>query len=185
MPGFLAVMICFLGSMLSADSAIDEKELLNRANQTLQHLKNRDFKKLSQYVHKDVTFSPNASVDKNAVKFTAAKLKSLKLTEKFTWGSYDGSGEPILLSVADYFKKYVCDQDFVKAPQIRVDALIKTGNTLSNIDKVFPNAHFVEYHFPGFNPEYEGIDWVSLRLLFEKTDGEWTLVGVVHDAWSI
>jgi len=43
----------------------------------------------------------------------------------------------------------------------------------------------VEYHFPGFDKKYEGMDWASLRLvLIEAKDG-WKLVGIVHDQWTI
>ena len=161
-------------------------ELLNRADIVLRCLKQRDFKQLALFVHKKgVTFSPYAFVDKQAVKFTADQLKVLKLKDKFMWGHYDGSGDSIDLSVEDYFKKFVFNQDFTQAQHIGIDKIVKKGNTIPNIDKVFPKAHFVEYHFPGIDPKYEGIDWTSLRLLFEEAEGQMMLVGVVHDAWTI
>ena len=184
LPGFIVAVICSVGLVFAANNTTDEKQLMDRAKLTLNYLKNQDFKKLALLVHKDVTFSPYAFVEKGAIKFKAAQLKTLKLTDKFTWGAYDGSGDPMDLSVKDYFKKFVYDHDFATAPRVAVDTLIKTGNTASNLDKAFPGTHFVEYHFPGFNPEYEGIDWVSLRLVFEKIDGKWMLVGVVHDCWT-
>ena len=161
--------------------------LSDRGALVLNYLKNRNFKQLASLVHEDkgVTFSPYAFVEKQAVKFTAAQLKTLKLTDKFQWGYYDGSGEPMDLNVGDYFKKFVFDQDFTRAPETGLNRLVKTGNTISNLDKAFPGARFIEYHFPGFNPQYEGIDWVSLRLVFEEVKGQLMLVGVVHDAWTI
>jgi len=29
----------------------------------------------------------------------------------------------------------------------------------------------VEYHFPGIDPQYGGLDWRSLRLVFQQSGG--------------
>jgi len=49
----------------------------------------------------------------------------------------------------------------------------------------YPTASFVEFHFTGFDPQYGGIDWSSLRLVFENVGGNWLLIGIVHDGWTI
>jgi hypothetical protein len=46
---------------------------------------------------------------------------------------------------------------------------------------VYPKAQFVEYHFPGFDAKYEGLDWKSLRLIFDQKGTEWLLIGIQHD----
>ena len=164
-----------------------DDELLSCAKLVLRCLKDRDFVQLASFVHEDkgVVFSPYAYVDTDAFRLTAAQVKELKLADEFTWGVYDGSGDPMVLSVEDYFDRFAYRCEFAEAPQTAVDKLIKTGNTYSNLEKAFPDAHFVEYHFPGFEPEYEGIDWASLRLVFEKVGEVWMLVGVVNDCWTI
>jgi hypothetical protein len=43
----------------------------------------------------------------------------------------------------------------------------------------------MEYHFSGFEAQYEGMDWESLRLVFIQEDSTWYLVGIVHDEWTI
>ncbi|MDD5470267.1 MAG: hypothetical protein PHO92_05750, partial [Candidatus Peribacteraceae bacterium] len=58
------------------------------------------------------------------------------------------------------------------------------GNVLDNARDVYPGAQIVEYHFPGFDPQYEGMDWSSLRLVLEKFNSEWRLVGLIHDEWT-
>ena len=181
---FLAAAFLSTALILSAG---DEDELLNRANQVLQYLKNRDYKQLAKTVHtkKGITFSPYAYVYEGAVKFTAAQVKALKPANMFLWGYYDGSGNPMELNVEDYFNKFVFDHDFTTAPETGINRLVKTGNTNSNLDIIFPGASFVEYHFPGFEPKYEGMDWSSLRLVFEKSGKQWMLVAIVHDAWTI
>ena len=52
--------------------------------------------------------------------------------------------------------------------------------------KILPGrAMVVEYHFPGFDPQYGGLDWASLRLVFQEFEGRWVLVGIIHDEWTI
>jgi hypothetical protein len=42
----------------------------------------------------------------------------------------------------------------------------------------------VEYYFPGFDPQYGGMDWRSLRLVFSDHGGTWYLAGIIHDEWT-
>jgi hypothetical protein len=42
----------------------------------------------------------------------------------------------------------------------------------------------VEYYFPGFDPQYGGMDWRSLKLVFSQADGSWNLAGIIHDEWT-
>jgi hypothetical protein len=52
----------------------------------------------------------------------------------------------------------------------------------SNLDEAFPGASFVEYNVP--NSSDQTMDWGSLRLVFGNIDGQWMLIGVVHDEWT-
>jgi hypothetical protein len=85
----------------------------------------------------------------------------------------------------EYFDEFIYDQDFLAAEEVKANEVIGTGNTINNIAEVYPSAQFVEYHFPGFDPEMAGMDWVSLRLVFEWKDEQWWLVGIIHDEWTI
>jgi hypothetical protein len=38
---------------------------------------------------------------------------------------------------------------------------------------------------PGAKPEYAGLDWASLLLVFEQYESRWYLVALVHDQWTI
>ena len=55
---------------------------------------------------------------------------------------------------------------------------------INNIPDFYPGGMMVEYHFPGIDPEYGGLDWRSLRLVFIPYGEDWFLVGVVHDEWT-
>jgi len=160
-----------------------------RATEVLTALKNYDMDKFSQMVHPDkgVRFSPYAyvQVEKDVV-FSPDKIKALgEDNEKYLWGIYDGSGEPIELTFEDYHKKFIYDADFINAEEVGYNKKLSQGNTIDNSAQVYKNSIIVEYHFSGFDPQYAGMDWKSLRLVFEKKNGTWFIVGVIHDQWTI
>ena len=162
-----------------------------RASQAIMALKTRDLAKLSGLVHPDkgVRFSPytyvRAAVGGDVV-FSAGQIPDLWNDPTiYRWGVYDGSGEPIDLTFDQYFERFVYDVDFARPDVIGFDETVGQGNTINNIAEVHPEAAVVEYHFEGFDPQYAGMDWRSLRLIFEESKGTWYLVGIVHDEWTI
>lgn len=166
-----------------------EKIISSRATEVILALKNKDMEKLSFFIHpiKGVRFSPYAYVHLNRdLVFTADEIQNLYKDEtKFWWGEYDGSGDLIKLSFKEYFDDFVYDEDFTNAREIGYNRIIGTGNTLNNNFETYPGSIIVEYHFPGFDPKYGGMDWSSLRLVFEEKDSVWYLVGIIHDQWTI
>lgn len=135
-----------------------------------------------------VRFSPYPYVDTTADRVVRARDVAGLWTARDTarWGSYDGSGEPILLPYRAYHAKFVYDVDFAHAPRTAVDSLpMGTGNATNNIRAVYPGASVVEYHWPGTDPSMHGMDWRSLWLVFERGQARCPLVGVVHGAWTI
>jgi hypothetical protein len=121
------------------------------------------------------------------VSFTAATISgALQETRQRVWGTYDGSGAPIRLTFTEYYKRFIYDRDFATASKISYNGgPLVQGNTHDNSFEKYPNAIIVEYHMPGVQPEQEGMDWASLRLIFEQYRGAWYLVYVVHDKWTI
>jgi hypothetical protein len=55
---------------------------------------------------------------------------------------------------------------------------------VSNASEYFPGSVVVEYYFPGFDSKYAGMDWQSLRLVFQQENGQWYLVALVHSQWT-
>jgi hypothetical protein len=169
--------------------AASNAALLPKALAAIYLIEDADFAALALMTHpvKGLRFSPYGYVDSaNDLVFTAAEVALLPAdTTTRTWGSFDGTGFPIDLTFAAYYDRFVYDADFVNPQFIGVNNIIGMGNTLINLDDVYPDGAFVEFHFSGFDPQYEGMDWRSLRLVFEEVDGEWLLVGIVHDEWTI
>ncbi len=102
-----------------------------------------------------------------------------------TWGVQEGSGEPIALTNMQYFVRYVWDHDYRQAQDVRWNHVQDRGSMIDNVQDVYPGATTVEYNFPGFDPQYGGLDWRSLRLvLAQGDDGNWVLHSAIHDEWT-
>lgn len=161
------------------------------AKQVLLALKNKDYTAFANFIHplEGVRFSPYGFVDTTSdiVLSPRAFLDELskKPQTKITWGEYDGTGEPIVLTIEAYFKKFVYNADFLNAPQNSWNEMIGSGNSLNNLTTIYKDCAFTEHHFPGFNQKYSGMDWCSLRLVFKKYNNQIYLVGIVHDQWTI
>lgn len=155
----------------------------------MEVIKGKNMTDLSQYIHpsQGLRLTPYFYIDiQNDQVFTAQEVASLdQNTNIFTWGDYDGSGEPIDLNFNDYYDEFIYNQDFMNPHLIGNNTPIGSGNMIDNIDQAYPNGHFIEFHFTGFDAQYAGIDWNSLRLVFEEENGLWYLVGIVHGQWTI
>ncbi|WP_096199831.1 hypothetical protein [Bacillus sp. FJAT-45350] len=159
------------------------------ADVVVNALQQKDMKTVSTFVHptKGVRFSPYGYVREDVDKvFTAEEVEGLMEDETvYTWGVFDGKGNPIEKTFADYYERFVYDVDFANPEEKAVNERLGHGNTLDNTDEVYPNATVVEYHFSGFEEQYDGMDWRSLRLVIEEKNDQWYLVGVIHDEWTI
>lgn len=162
---------------------------LSRVIDVMDSIKAKDTERLSSYVHptRGLRFSPYDYIDaKTSEIFTVEEVKSLdKSNEVYTWGNYDGIGDPIELNFNDYYNRFVYDKDFANPQIIGNNVAIGQGNSIDNTKEVYPNSHFIEFHFKGFDPQYEGMDWESLKLVFEEENGILYLVAIVHGQWTI
>lgn len=162
--------------------------LLISGAQVIELIKERDMEGLEQYVHpsKGVRFTayPNINLAEDQV-FQADELAGvLESPEIYIWGDYDGSGDPIEFNFSDYYDQFIYDVDFANPHQIGNNVILGEGNLIDNVAEAYSGASFLEFYFSGFNSEYEGMDWKSLKLVFEEEEGLWYLVGVVHGQWT-
>ncbi|OIA99478.1 copper amine oxidase [Paenibacillus sp. LC231] len=165
-----------------------EAALSKKSNQAITLLKNKDFEKLAELAHPDgITFSPYAHVDRQKdVTLSKQQLrKGFNHDTLYRWGEYDGSGEPISMNFESYYHKFVYTLDFAAAPWIGYNQSKSEGNTVNNASSQYKGAVIVEYYYEGVHPDYAGMDWESLRLVFEPYGEEWVLSGVIHDQWTI
>ena len=154
-------------------------------------LKEQNITKLASLVHpqKGVQFSPYSYIHTvTDIQVQGSNLAALWASASLThWGTLDGSGDPIDLTFPNYWAKFVYNANFAAAPQISYNTIIGKGNMINNVFSVYPTTSYitVEYHFPGFDPQYQGMDWTSLRLVFEYSGSQWYVVAIVHDQHTI
>lgn len=158
------------------------------AAQAVAALKDHNLPALAALMHPNglLRLSPYAYVRAEDLTFTPEQVSGLWEDDAvYTWGAYDGSGQPIELTFAGYYAEFLYRVDYAAAPQMSLNQRLGSGNSLDNAAEFYPGSMIVEYHFPGFDAQYAGMDWRSLRLVFEAVDGQWYLTGLINDQWTI
>ena len=168
---------------------LDNFPLLGTACAVNRCFQQQDWTTLSAYVHPElgVTFTPYSTVDPNSDRnFSAAQIKNLAQDQTvYTWGFEDGRGDPIQMTILQYFQRYVYDRDYTQVPEIGVDRIMTGGNALENLAEEYPGCRFIDFSFPSADPVNDGLDWSSLKLVFQPGGEHWYLVGIVHGEWTI
>ena len=162
--------------------------LEKNAKTAIKALQEKDMETLASLVHpvEGVRFTPYTYVDKGRnIFFYAMDIpEAMEDNTLHRWGEHDGTGLPIFLTFTDYYNEFVYDQDYAKAKEVTWNRKMEHGSLIDNAPDAYPESQVVEYYFPGFEDKYGGMDWVSLRLVWQEFDGNWYLVGIIHDQWS-
>ena len=170
------------------DAQQSNQDLLKDAYEVLGAIRDREYATLAGWIHPEVGvyFTPYSTVELEVnMHFTSEDVKGFATcTNTYVWGTFDGEGSPISMTPSGYFDRFVYDADYLNAPMIGIDTIIRIGNSLENVKDVFPDSKFVEMHFPG-SEEYGGIDWRSLKLVFTSTEKGNKLVAIIHSEWTI
>lgn len=181
------MIACLIGILFSINIFAQKVEVLALSRKIIVILKSKNTGALANYVHpvKGLKFSPYSDFESDSILFKKLQIFGLGSSRKvYEWGSYDGSGDPIKLNFSKYYQKFIFDRDYTRAKQVEYQKIIGRGNSLVDIEKVFPKASFVEYHFP-VGTDGNEMGWSSLRLIFEKQGTRWYLVGIGHGEWTI
>ena len=167
-----------------------ENGAIATANAVLDALEQQDGTRLAALVHpqKGVRFSPSAYVDIKVDRvFSRDQIERFWIDRStYLWGYADGTGDPIMLTPAQYWREYIMIKDFSQASSVNLNDDQAFGNTLNNVVVVYPAATRVEYYIKSSTRDsVEQLDWAALRLVLEQVDGSWFLVGVILDQWSV
>ncbi len=166
-----------------------DKEVLSFARDSILPLiVAKEYARLAHFIGDDgISFSPYGQADtgKSKVLTRPQFSKLLENNRKVFWGYADGTGDSIWLTIPQYINKFVYDVDFLKAEQTAINKIIDPDSTISKVPSVYANNIFVQFYFPGFKKEYEGMDWKSLLLVFKEHQSKYFLVAVIHNQWKI
>jgi len=165
--------------------------LMKLTQNILATLKSKNYSVFANYIHPidGIRFSPYAYIDTlhhvRVSRSAFAALANKADQDMIVWGEFDGTGDPIRMTLNNYIKRFVYDVDFAKPEKSSVNKFISGGNSLNNLSTVYKNCDFTESHFSGFDKKYAGMDWKTLRLVFKERNRRFFLVGIVHDEWTI
>jgi hypothetical protein len=176
-----------LGFLGEQHSALPE-DLIILGQQVLESLKNDQYGQLIPIIHPELClrFSPYQYLNNESRIICPSEFDSYtSSTEPFAWGHYDGTGKPIDLTFIEYHQQFVYDQDYLKPRIVGFNVEVSSGNSLNNIQEIFPDGIMIEYYFPGIDPRYGGMDWRSLRLVFVPENDQWYLTAIIHGEWTI
>jgi hypothetical protein len=183
----VAIAICFFQSSETNEKQQNETAV-SAAYRIADGLYRGDFELLASYADENgVRFSPHAYIDvENDIILSPSEIANGAKDETVRfWGVSDGAGEDIEETFQAYLKDVVSfnDRNYQEAPILGVNAIVSAGNTLQNIDEVYPNAKYVEFYFPG-SEEFGGLDWSSLKVILVESEGQWKWIGIVNAKWA-
>ncbi len=168
---------------------VAQKLIGDIGDQVMQAIADKDANRLAEFVHpqKGVRFTPYTYVQpEQDIVFHGEQIKNFFTNDKsYLWGYYDGTGYEINLMPSQYYEQFIYSASFITAEAVGYNQVLGKGNMLENQFQIYDNPIVVEYYFSGFNPAYAGMDWVSLRLVFEAFAGQWKLVGIIHNQWTV
>jgi hypothetical protein len=167
----------------------EAEKLIVASKQVLVALKAKDYQRLQTLTSLDglsLNESPDSlDLTKNDVPQSEISKIPTNTTIKL-WGYTDGKGDPINLTVGNYIDKWIYNKEYLDAPKIEVNKIIKiAGSTSNEIMTYSDGRNFVAFHFDGFNPKYSGLDWTTMYLIFDLQNGEYKLRAIVKDNWTI
>jgi spore germination protein GerM len=170
---------------------IDESEsdeILALSEEILLVLKNKDIGSLENYIHpvEGLRFSPYvcANFEENHIFEKNDLLSAWNSSNIYNFGSYDGTGDPINLTFKDYYDRFVYERDYSTSNDITVNNDVLGYLLNPRLTALYPGFNITNHYMEGVNPDYGGLDWKSLKLVYQKYNGVWSLVSIIHDEWT-
>lgn len=166
----------------------EELVVTSKTDKLLDAIMTEDFETVADYAHPEegVRFSPYVFVQADDQVFHRDELINWLADETvYLWGQEDGTGHPIEETTRDYFDRYLNNHDYLNPDEQVYNSDQNRGNTLNNIHEFFPDASYTEYYVSGDEEQYAGMDWGSNILVMQQYEGDWYLIAVVNDEWTI
>ncbi|MEN2768843.1 ankyrin repeat domain-containing protein [Ornithinibacillus xuwenensis] len=178
--------------VISLELIYKQPGIVEQANNVLTLLQEQDMNGLAEEIHPDkgVIFAPYLQIQQTPmseehepINFQTNEIPGLLNDSTiYNWGVQGASGLPIEMTAAEYFDNYVYTKQEPDVLYVNEEA---HGGTeyLYSVREVYPDAQTVEYFYNETQSDYD-LSWAGLMLIFEPYQGEWKLVGIVHNAWT-
>lgn len=178
----------YLTSQKASTLTANQQQIIQDAVYIKQALAYKNYSAITPLIHptRGVRFSMYGYVDTKTDKvFSRAQFQQYLKADriKFTWGQLDGTGDLYITPLPKYLDNWVQANKY-QAVSPTFNQFQGFGNSLNNLQKVYPKADFAEFYTKG-SAEYAGMDWRALRLVFEEYKGKRYLIAIVNDQWTI
>lgn len=162
------------------------KELLDLSGKVIALLAAKDYASLTDYIHPDgLSFTPYSTAGEEDRTITKEELLSAAESEDAVlWGHWDGSGEEMNLTFAEYWEKFVWNTDYLNADTITPNEITCKGNSIENVETFYKDGLYVEYAVNSCLGYDDGTDWSTLKLVFVRSDSQWYLRAIIHGQWT-
>lgn len=173
---------------ISSETPASKNEKVIAASQkVLEALAAKDYTKLAELSSKEgLSLNEIPNLDFKSKDITKAEISGIPNDNTvFLWGYTDGKGDEINLTRKAFIESYIYNHDYAHAPFKAVNETLGRGNSLNTIKADSVGREFAAFHFAGFNPTYEGMDWTTIYLVFDLEGGEYKLRGIAKDNWTI
>jgi len=166
----------------------EQSDVTKTATLVLEAIKNKNYEALENLTSTSglsLSFTPNLDLSKNNVsKDEVSNIPNN--TNVYLFGYSDGKGDPINLTVYQFINEMIYTNDYQKADEIAINKIVDKGtNSINTLIKDIGSRTLVAFHFKGFNPEYTGMDWTTLYLVFDLENGSYKLRGIAKNNWTI
>jgi len=158
----------------------NQAEIKNISDIIISVIIDQNFIRITKYVNDKkgllITMYPVIALKYDPV-FTKQQISKFKNTkEEYKWGLEEGSGEMFLGTPNKFFSTFM-DIELNRISRVGMNTMLTTPGYKENQWDVFSNSIVIEYYV---NPssEFSGMDWLSVRLIFEKIDNKYYLVGL-------
>lgn len=185
LTAWLAAALLAAAPAARADATPDAR-LAGEADAVLATLQQADFAALAGHTCAGarLAYAPYArNLTRLAtVSFTRGQVAGFAgSARKYTWGRYDGSGEPIVLTPREYHAKFVYDRDYRQVGERKLlePQALRADPELRALARAYPGAQAVVYRYPG-KEELGFKDARELILVFRNGSGPPCLRGIAH-----
>ena len=165
-----------------------EKSIATITKDVIMFIESKDMNSLSSYIHPTlgIRFTPytTVSLDNDLVLTKENITNFFSIEEEYLWGYYDGSGEEIRLTPAEYYSQFIYNHDFKNVEDVGYNEVLIRNNNIENQFAFYHDSIIVEYKFPG-TEALSYLDFASIRLVYQFFDNKWYLVGLIHNQWTI
>ncbi len=172
--------------LLPRENSLQDSELTALAYTVAGLIRDGDYETLSAYIHPvyGLVFAPYSTINLSSNQCFTPNRVAITASDStiYVWGTRYGTDEPIQLTAAQYFSAYVYNRDYIRAPLLGVNHVVKSGNALENVTTVFPEGRFVDFCFPSTSADGSG--WSILRIVFEPYEGEMKLSALIHSEYT-